>query len=751
MAIETKVGVYICSGCEIGDALDVEALQKVATDELKVAVCKVHEKLCNPEGLKMIQDDISAEGLNRVVIAACSGRTKVQEFNFKNGVMTDRVPIREQVAWVMEPNDEDTQMAAVDYLTMGVVRMRNTEYPEPLIEEINKTVLVVGGGMSGMRSALSSASMGYETVLVEKEDKLGGWAAKYTKVFPKTPPYAELADPEVNQLIQKVESHPKIKVYKGSTVKRISGEPGKFEVELEGASKGEKFSIGSIVLASGWKPYDPENLGHLGYGRSPNVVTNVQVEEMMSNGGIKRPSDGSAPKSVAFIQCAGSRDQDHLPYCSAVCCRVSLKQAMYVRQAYPDAQVFILYKDLRSPGQYEQFYKNVQEDEGVFLTKGEVVRVDAIDGDKVEVELEDTLFGENVVVQADLLVLATGMVPTTKVEDFMEEEAEEEKEEEAETETAEGDEEADTGVSAEVGAKILNLTYRKGTDLPTLKYGFPDSHFICFPYETLRTGIYAAGTVRAPMDLATADNDAYGAALKAIQALEMIGRGETVHPRAGDTSNPDFFLQRCTQCKRCTEECPFGTLDEDEKGTPQTHPNRCRRCGICMGACPERIVSFKNYSVHIIGEMLKSLEIPEEEDEKPRVLAFMCENDAIPSLDIAARHRLKINPYVRIIPVRCLGSMNVVWIADALSAGYDGVLLIGCKHGDDYQCHFIKGSELANTRMENVQEKLKQLVLEEERVQIVELALNEWEKIPKVFEDFMEDIDTVGPNPYKGF
>lgn len=751
MAIETKVGVYICSGCEIGDALDVEALQKVATDELKVAVCKVHEKLCNPEGLKMIQDDISAEGLNRVVIAACSGRTKVQEFNFKNGVMTDRVPIREQVAWVMEPNDEDTQMAAVDYLTMGVVRMRNTEYPEPLIEEINKTVLVVGGGMSGMRSALSSANMGYETVLVEKEDKLGGWAAKYTKVFPKTPPYAELADPEVNLLIQKVESHPKIKVYKGSTVKRISGEPGKFEVELEGASKGEKFSIGSIVLASGWKPYDPENLGHLGYGRSPNVVTNVQVEEMMSNGGIKRPSDGSAPKSVAFIQCAGSRDQDHLPYCSAVCCRVSLKQAMYVRQAYPDAQVFILYKDLRSPGQYEQFYKNVQEDEGVFLTKGEVVRVDAIDGDKVEVELEDTLFGENVVVQADLLVLATGMVPTTKVEDFMEEEAEEEKEEEAETETAEGDEEADTGVSAEVGAKILNLTYRKGTDLPTLKYGFPDSHFICFPYETLRTGIYAAGTVRAPMDLATADNDAYGAALKAIQALEMIGRGETVHPRAGDTSNPDFFLQRCTQCKRCTEECPFGTLDEDEKGTPQTHPNRCRRCGICMGACPERIVSFKNYSVHIIGEMLKSLEIPEEEDEKPRVLAFMCENDAIPSLDIAARHRLKINPYVRIIPVRCLGSMNVVWIADALSAGYDGVLLIGCKHGDDYQCHFIKGSELANTRMENVQEKLKQLVLEEERVQIVELALNEWEKIPKVFEDFMEDIDTVGPNPYKGF
>ncbi|MFH1861315.1 MAG: hydrogenase iron-sulfur subunit, partial [bacterium] len=473
---------------------------------------------------------------------------------------------------------------------------------------------------------------------------------------------------------------------------------------------------------------------------------NVQIEEMALNSGIKRPSDGKNPKSVAFIQCAGSRDQEHLPYCSAVCCRVSLKQARYIREAYPDTQVYILYKDLRAPGQYEQFYKNVQEDEGTFLTKGEVVRVDILPGDRVEVELSDTLFGENIVVQVDLLVLATGMVPTTKVEEAL-------PVEEPTTETAANPDQKDeksTGASAEIGANILNLTYRKGTDLPTLKYGFPDSHYICFPYETQRTAIYAAGSVRAPMDLAAAENDAYGASLKAIQAVELISRGATVHPRAGDLSYPEFFLQRCTQCKRCTEECPFGTLDEDEKGTPQTHPNRCRRCGICMGSCPERIVSFKNYSVHIIGEMLKSVEVPEEEEEKPRVLAFMCENDAIPSFELAAAHRLRINPHVRIIPLRCLGSMNVVWIADALSKGMDGVLLIGCKHGDDYQCHFIKGSELANTRMENVQEKLKQLVLEKERVQITELALNEWEKVPQVIADFMEEIETVGPNPYKG-
>lgn len=756
MAIETRVGIYICSGCGIGDAVNVETLQKIGVGELKAPVCRIHEKLCEAAGLQMIQSDIAAENLNRIVVAACSGRVKTKEFSFGDKILTDRVNLREHVAWVMEPKHEDTQMAAEDYLRMGVARMRNSEPPEALVEEISRTVLVVGGGMTGMRAALAAAVAGNEAVLVEKESRLGGWAAKFSRVFPKAAPYKELADSGVQDLIAQVESHPKIKVFKSTTVKRINGEPGKFDVELKNGADSATLKIGSIVLAAGWKPYDAAKLGHLGYGLS-NVVTNVEIEEMMRNGAIKRPSDGKVPESVAFIQCAGSRDADHLPYCSAVCCRVSLKQAKYVREAYPNSRVFILYKDIRSPGQYEIFYKHVQEDEGIFLTKGEVTRVQALDGGRVEIELSDTLFGENIVVQADLLVLATGMVPATKVEEMGTEAVAEMPQAEPQDSSSasvcdikeEGGQKS--GASAETGALILNLNYRKGTDLPTLKYGFPDSHYICFPYETQRTAIFAAGAVRAPMDLAAAENDAYGAALKAVQALNLIGSGAAVHPRAGDTSYPEFFLQRCTQCKRCTEECPFGTLDEDVKGTPEPHPNRCRRCGVCMGACPERIVSFKNYSVPMINDAIKAIHVPEEDEEKPRVLAFMCENDALPSLDIAAAHRLKINPYIRIIPVRCLGSMNVVWIANALSAGIDGVILIGCKHGDDYQCHFIKGSELANTRMENVQEKLKQLVLEKERVQIKELALNEWEKLPKVFADFMNDIQTVGPNPYKGF
>jgi quinone-modifying oxidoreductase subunit QmoB len=253
------------------------------------------------------------------------------------------------------------------------------------------------------------------------------------------------------------------------------------------------------------------------------------------------------------------------------------------------------------------------------------------------------------------------------------------------------------------------------------------------------------------MDAAQAAEDGWGAAMKAVQCIASAERGEAVHPRSGDLSVPDFFLQRCTQCKRCTEECPFGTLDEDAKGTPQLNPLRCRRCGICMGACPERIISFPDYSVDAVASMIKAMGIPEESDEKPRILALMCENDAIPALDAAAARRRRWNPWVRVVPIRCLGSMNIVWIADALSRGVDGIILIGCRSGDDYQCHYVRGSQLAQTRLGNVQETLTRLVLEPERIKVVELSHDEFDRVPEVLDEFAAAIEALGPNPLKGF
>lgn len=698
-----KLGVYICTGCAIGEAVDAAKLAKVATGESKAPVCRTHPALCGAEGCALIRQDLAAGTVDTVVIAGCSPRVKAEAFNFNHGSIVERVNLREHVAWCHKPQDEDTQMLAEDYLRMGIARALKTEPLEPLHDEISRTLLVIGGGVTGITAALEAAAAGYEVVLVEKEDELGGHAAA-----------SRLLAREMEELAEAALYHSHIRVFCSAGVLKIEGQPGMFDVHLSTTSGEQTIRAGAIVAATGWKPYDASRLGHLGYGISPDVITNADLEKMAAAGPILRPSNRQPVRSVLFIQCAGSRDKDHLPYCSSACCMGTLRQIGYIREQDAEVLVYVVYKDMRTPGQDERFYRKMQDQPMNFFTKGEVESVKTWQDGTLAVTVNNTLLGESITVCVDLVVLATGMVPN-------------------------GSE------------QILNLAYRQGPELPVLQDGFPDSHFICFPYETRRTGIYAAGPARAPMDDAQARIDGMGAALKAIQSMELAARGQAVHPRGGDTSYPSFFLQRCTQCKRCTEECPFGALDEDVKGTPKPNLYRCRRCGVCMGACPERIISFRNYSVDMIASMIKAIEVPGEEEEKPRVLALVCENDAYPALDLAGLKRRTYDPSVRVIPLRCLGSLNIVWIADALSRGIDGVMLIGCKYGDDYQCHFTKGSELAAKRLDNVKETLQRLQLEPERLQLTQLALNEWDRLPALFDGFVERIRELGPNPYKGF
>jgi quinone-modifying oxidoreductase subunit QmoB len=718
--MERKISVYICSGCGIGDALDIEQLGKVATDESSVPICKNHSNLCSEEGAALIKNDIDNEGANSIVIAACSQRVMYDVFNFDNCIV-DRVNIREQVAWCQKPGDEDTQMMAEDYLRMALAKVDAMELPEPFQpeEEISRDILVVGGGVTGMTSALEAAKAGYSAVLVEKEAQLGGFQNNVRKIA--TSPYQGLQDNDLEALIQEVSQNEKIKVYTGAGVEKTAGSPGVFQVSIKQNGSSAEHRVGAVVMAAGWQPYDPEKLDKsLGFGTSPDVITNTMFEDLAKDGKITRLSDGKEVKNVAFLQCAGQRDPNYLSYCSTVCCTTALKQALDIKAQNADTNVFVVYKELRTPGQAEDLYRKAQE-EGVIFIRCQSPEVKA-NGGPLTVEGLDELLGENVILEdLDMVVLATGMEELEVPEDVIRR------------------------------SEILNLDYRQGPEIPALRYDFPDSHFICFPYESRRTGIYAAGCVRRPMGIASASEDAAGAVMKAIQCIELTARGAAVHPRAGDLTYPEFAMQRCTQCKRCTVECPFGAINEDEEANPLPQPTRCRRCGVCMGACPERIISFKNYSVAMVGGMVKAMEVPEEEDEKPRILVLACENDAYPALDMAGLNRMTYNAWIRVIPLRCLGSMNLVWIADSLSKGVDGVLLLGCEHGDDYQCHFVKGSELASIRLSKVSETLDRLALESERVRFETVSIVDYHKLPGILDEFAETIDEVGPNPFKGW
>ncbi len=773
---ERKTGVYLCEGCGIAEALSVDELERVATTELKIPACKRHAAWCSDEGVAALAAEVASGAVNQAIIVACSPRVMTDRFSFP-GAQVIRANLREQVVWTQPPGAEDTQALAADNLRMAVAQAAKFDAPEPHGGgAANQKLLVVGGGVTGLTAAQEAARMGLEVILVEKAAALGGWTARWSKTLPHRAPYREPQANDIGALIAEVEAAPEITVMTGTLVTKTEGGPGDFTVTLSsggaangaaiGAANGEASErVGAIVVATGWRPYDIARHEYLGYGASPDIVTDIEFEGLLA-GGVARKSDGAVPNNVAFVI---SDDGERMPYSSGVSDRVAIKQALQLIEAVPAAMVYVIYEDLRAHGTAEEFYRRGQE-AGIIFQKGRVKSVSA----DLTVTVEDDLLGQEVPMTGlDMVVLATGMVPNSTNIDLTPAEAgadqladdidpaapihlarAEGAEAEAEAAPAPGDGAAGDGAGgapALPGGPILNLQYRQGPHLPILAHGFADSHFICFPYETRRSGIYTCGPVRRAMTIAESRQDAQGAVLKAIQAMRAAEESVGLHPRVGDLSFPEFGLDICTKCGRCTVECPFGAIDAMDGGYPVLSPTRCRRCGTCMGACPVQTISFKDYNVQMVSDMIKAVEIPDEFEEKPRILVFACENDASPALDMAGINRHRISPYVRIIPVRCLGSVTQLWISTALECGYDGTMLMGCKAGDDYQCHFVKGSGIAQERMAKVGETLKSLALEADRVRIEEVSIADSGRVAELLNGFAARIDEIGPNPFKGF
>ena len=738
-----KIGVYFDESA-VGPYLNVEELVEFVSNRWSAdcPVNKSHPVLAGEEGRAMIQADIDAGTIDGVLVCGSSPRCDWEAFDFGPAINVERVNLREQVGMCFPAGtDEELKKGmAIDYINMGVIKLQKSRVPEQVEMETVKTVMVVGGGWTGLNAALHAAGAGYDVILVEKDNELGGKAKSLHKTVPIMHPYTEAHDIDIDGVVGRVQADAKIEVVTGASVENLKGAPGNYTAVL---TNGAEKAVGAVVLATGWVPQETNILEPFGYGKFSGVMTTWELEEKVKAGtftGKKvafilntsklEPADLYAPKCEEEPAEEKSEEEEetfkfedlendrHLPYSSAINSVVSLKQAGYVRELDDNAQAYIIYNDMMVQGIHEKYYKAASDDPGIMLSKGHVSRIEQDTDGGLLVTVRNTLIGQDFELKVDTVVLPTGIVPTTAKD------------------------------------PVMNFVYRQGPAFPDLDLfdGFCDSNYICFPYETRRTGVYAAGCVRQPMFMDSAEEDAAGAALKAIQCIESANHGVSVHPRSGDLTFPEFNFVRCTQCKRCTEECPFGALDDDEKGTPMPNPSRCRRCGTCMGACPERVISFANYNVDQIGSAIKIVNVPDDmEKDGPRVIILACENDAYPALDMAAMRGKSWNPYVRIIPVRCLGSVNAIWIADAMSKGIDGVMMLGCKYGDDYQCHFVKGSEICNRRKENIAETLERLGVEPDRVEQYQVAIDEYDKLPGMIEEFMDMILEKGPNPFKGY
>ena len=760
----TKIGVYF-DASNIGGGLDVEALAAGVTAKWGsfTAVVKVFPVLADK--YDEISADIEAQQLDGVLMCGASPRADSVSYRFP--VYTETVNLREQCVLSFQDEKGNPLRAgqpapallvqiATDYINMGVMKMQKGNLPDSAALENGgtKRVMVVGGGYTGLNAALEAARSGYEVVLVEKTGTLGGAANNIPTGSPLHAPWEDKEPTNVAQLVSAVNAERAITVKLETTVAKLAGQPGDYVCTLATPKGEEEVQIGAAVVATGWVPLDDKYLAPMGLGSTPKIVTAAEFGKMLVAGKVnakriafvldttlaeeeikkqvaeaEAAAKAAAEAAAAEAPAAPAEEEgekvfvkedleciDHLRYSNVVNSVGMLRLANTVcEQTGDEAQCYVIYKHMTMPGIFERFYKKMQDRLGLMLTKADVTGIRE-EGGQMVVSCANTLLGMDFDLECDMVVLPTGLVPVTAKE------------------------------------AVMQFQYRQGPDFPDLNLfdGYLDSNYICFPYETRRTGVYAAGCVRQPLTLDACVQDARGAVLKAIQCIECAGHGVAVHPRSGDATYPVFNFVRCTQCKRCTEECPFGALDDDEKGTPKPNPGRCRRCGTCFGACPERVISFASYNIDQIGSMIREVNVPKDfKNEGPRVLILACENDAYPALDMAAMRGNTWSPYVRIIPVRCLGSVNAIWISDAMSKGYDGVMLLGCKYGDDYQCHFIKGSELCSRRMQNIAETLNRLGVEPQRVEQFEVAIDEYDKVSGMINDFVDRIVAMGANPFK--
>ncbi len=544
---EPRIGVFVCNcGINIGGVADVPAVRDYAATLPQVV--HVEDKLfaCSQDSLDQIKAIIEEKQLNRVVVASCSPRTHEPLFQETildaglNKYLFEMANIRDQNTWVHMNDPARATTKARELVRMAVAKAARTEPLHQVALDITRSVLIVGGGVAGLEAALGVAEQGYQAVLVEKSGQLGGVARDLRATWQGEDISRYLAG-----LVDRVTGSDRVTVLLNSQVTGSAGSYGNFVTTVAGSGKPEKtitVEHGATIIATGGQEDKPDL--YL-YGRHPDVLTHLDMDRALAG----KDDRLTAARSVVFIQCVGSRDENH-PYCSKTCCTHSLKSALEVKQRNPRARVFILYRDIRAYGFRESLYKKAREKGIIFIRfEPEQPPQAALHRDKqLVVTVTDHVLRRPVRISPDLLVLATGIIPAANKDLF----------------------------------EIFKV--------PVNNDGFlVEAHAKLRPVDFASDGLFVAGLAHYPKPLEETIAQARAAVSR---AMTIISRDALLVGGVVAEVDPE----RCAVCLTCVRTCSYGVPFIHEDGYAVIEAAECHGCGSCVAECPGQAITLRHFT-----------------------------------------------------------------------------------------------------------------------------------------------------------
>jgi heterodisulfide reductase subunit A len=548
---EPKIGVFVCHcGANIGRVVDVPSTVEYALTLPNVVYAQEQLFSCATNSAKEITDMIKEKGLNRVVVAACSPKTLEPLFRDTlreagiNQYYYDMANIREHCSWVHSREKEDATQKAKDIIRMSVARACHLEPLQEFDLPVDRRALVVGGGIAGMTCALSIANQGHEVYLVEKDAELGGMARRIHYTLEGLDVQTYLRD-----LIRNVYQHPLIHVYTDATITEATGYVGNFITKVKSEGRVTEIKHGATIIASGAEEYKPTE--YL-YGKDDRVFTLLELEEQIAKGEARLINS----RSLVMIQCVGCRQEDR-NYCARVCCSQAIKNALKLKEINPEIDIHILFRDMRTYGFSEDYYREAANREVKFIRyepddKPQVEAVEEGGQPILRVTVPDPILGKKIAIDADSLALAAAVIPSA------------------------GNKELSQLFSVSLGPDDF----------------FKEAHVKLRPVDFDADGVYLCGMAHYPKHISEAVSQAYGAAGRALTLLSR-----DTFTASGSVC--EVNESKCISCGACISACAYGAIEFHD--TPQgkkakVNPVLCKGDGLCNAKCPTGAISLKHHT-----------------------------------------------------------------------------------------------------------------------------------------------------------